>query len=74
MPDPDYDPFAVLRRPERTSSTTTTRNSATSNTQISRVKRKLTLTLDGTPNGNHAILGTIQMEVLKLIIKLRFIL
>lgn len=54
MPDPDYDPFAVLRRPERTSSTTTTRNSATSNTQISRVKRKLTLTLDGTPNGNHA--------------------
>lgn len=53
MPNPDYDPFAVLYGPNATN-TNTTRNSVTTNARISRVKKKLTLTLDGTPNGNHA--------------------
>lgn len=53
MPNPDYDPFAVLYGSNATN-TNATRNSVTTNARISRVKRKLTLTLDGTPNGNHA--------------------
>lgn len=51
---PQRDPFEVLRRSERTSSTNATQNSTTTNARISRVKRKLTLTLDGKPNGNYA--------------------
>lgn len=53
-PSENYDPFAVLRNPSRSSGVIATQDSQTRNTQISRVKSKLELTLSGVPNGNHA--------------------